>query len=98
MMRAVLGSVLALLGVVFWQRPGGSVHAWPSAIPAFSRVPPTFSLEMKNGTSVVSIVSNDSPDDLLASALAAYRSAGWKKRPSARETHVFSSKARPSPP
>ena len=90
MMRAVLGSVLALLGVVFWQRPGASGHAWPSAIPAFSRVPPTFSLEMKNGTSVVSIVSNDSPDALLASALAAYRAAGWKEAPvGTRDTRLF---------
>ena len=81
MMRAVLGSVLALLGVVFWQRPGASGHAWPSAIPAFSRVPPTFSLEMKNGTSVVSIVSDESPDALLDSVLAAYRGAGWTEAP-----------------
>ena len=90
MMRAVLGSVLALLGVVFWQRPGGSGHAWPSAIPAFSRVPPTFSLEMKNGTSVVSIVSNDSPDALLASAQATYRTAGWTEAPvGTRDTRLF---------
>ena len=90
MMRAVLGSVLALLGVVFWQRPGMSGHAWPSAIPAFTREPPTFSLEMKNGTSVVSVVSDDSPDTLLGSAMAAYRAAGWTEAPvGTRDARLF---------
>ena len=90
MMRAVLGSVLALLGVVFWQRPGNAPHRWPAAIPAFAREPPTFSLEMKNGTSVVSVVSNDSPDALLGSAMAAYRAAGWAEAPvGTRDARLF---------
>ena len=90
MMRMAMLATCALMGAVFWQRPGGAPHRWPSAIPAFSRVPPTFSLEMKNGTSVVSIVSNDSPDALLASALAAYRAAGWMEAPvGTRDMRLF---------
>ena len=90
MTKAILAGLLACLGVVFWQRPGNAPHRWPPAIPAFSSAPPTFSLEMKNGTSVVSIVSNDSPDALLSSALAAYRTAGWKEAPvGTRDTRLF---------
>ena len=90
MMRVVLGSVLVLLGVVFWQRPGAGNHAWPSAMPAFSRAQPTFSLEMKNGTSIVSIVSDESSEALLDSAMAAYRAAGWTESPvGTRDARLF---------
>jgi len=70
-----------LLGVVFWQRPGSASHAWPSAIPVFAQSAPTFSVEMKNGTSVVSVTSQDSPEALLETAAAAYRAKGWAEAP-----------------
>ena len=90
MNKLILASLLACLGTVFWQRPGNAPHRWPAAIPAFARAQPTFSLEMKNGTSVVSIVSDESPESLLDSALAAYRAAGWTESPvGTRDTRLF---------
>ena len=81
MMRVALLAACACLGAVFWQRPGNAPHRWPSAIPAFSSAPPTFSVEMKNGTSVVTVISSEAPESLLDSALAAYRAAGWTEAP-----------------
>ena len=71
----------AIFGTVFWQRPAESQYLGPSSMPGFGEVAPKFSMEAKNGSSVVSFTSHDSPSALLDGACAAYRSAGWKELP-----------------
>lgn len=77
---AVLAAA-AIFGIVFWQRPGNAPYAWPNAIPAFLQTTPAFSLEMKNGTSVVSVSTPGEPIAALEVAAAAYRAEGWKELP-----------------
>ena len=90
MMRMAMLATCALMGAVFWQRPGGAPHRWPSAIPAFSSAPPTFALETKGGGAVVTVISSDAPDILLDKALAAYRAAGWTEAPvGTRDMRLF---------
>ncbi len=90
MIRLTVLCAISFMASVFWQRPGGAPHRWPSAIPAFSSAPPTFALETKGGSAVVTVISSEAPDTLLDRAIAAYRAAGWTEAPiGTRDMRLF---------